>query len=95
MQGLLLKENKKIPIYFRRWQNYLLKWDKINKTNQNKLNTCLSFIYSIKNIDKVIIGFESLDNLKKVIKFKKVKIPSNFTYVDKNFYLPANWKNKI
>jgi aryl-alcohol dehydrogenase-like predicted oxidoreductase len=63
---------------------------------------CLGFVNSNKYIDKIIIGVDSLDNLKEnICNYHKLSnMPINyqqftsFSVTDENIILPFNWKNE-
>ena len=42
------------------------------------MDGCLNFAFSRKKVDKVIIGFDSIDQLKKILNYKKSKIQYNY-----------------
>jgi len=76
LQGLLLadEENlpKKLSENIRIWKIWH-QW--INDNSLNKLQVCLSFILSIKEINEIIFGLGSFQNLVEIIHTDKIKIP--------------------
>ena len=95
LQGLLLLDKKRRPKYFKKWKNELSNWDNyIQKTNYDPVKVCIDFIDQIREIDKIIIGFNTVNQLEHIIKkFKEKKTLKffNFRSVDNNFLVPTNW----
>ncbi len=93
LQGLLLlkkKERKNFyihnKVFWESWDNYLL----VNKTKP--IDLCLNFILNEKNIDRIIIGVNSIDELKYILQFKKSKLSQNINFnVNKNLIDPRKW----
>jgi aryl-alcohol dehydrogenase-like predicted oxidoreductase len=58
------------------------------------LDLCLNFILTKKWVDKVIIGFNSINQLKKILKlnYYKVKIDqTKFCFLPKKALMPKYW----
>lgn len=94
LQGLLLKnlkfKNEKFSRYKNIWYT-LHSWLSINKYNiiDVCINDCLKY-----NFDTIVIGFENLQQLKRVINHNKIdnlRLPSNFSSNDINLINPAMW----
>ena len=72
LKGLLLKD--KLPNKFKKWQNI---WSKIRvlKKNEkiNNLALCLQFIKRYSKIDKIVVGVDSLKQIKEILKELKSK----------------------
>ncbi len=95
LQGILLLNQEEVPKKFSKWKKIWLKWDKLtNRDKLEKMNACLSFILNLKQIDKLIIGVNSFEQLKEIIyKFqykKKYSKISSFTN-DINLINPTLW----
>ena len=99
LQGLTLKNSKNI-------NNNLLKkkllfFEKhIKKLNTDKLTESVNFVKNNKYIDKFVIGFENLKQLKSLIEiFNKKKIMDikykKFAIKNKNIIDPRKWKKKF
>ncbi len=58
----------------------------------NPLDLCLNYVMSFK-IDKIVIGFSNLNNLKQIISYKKVKNLDykKFSNINNKFLDPRNW----
>ena len=69
LQGKKKKKNINVPKYFKKnkifknWEYWCLK----NKIS--KIQTCINFISSQKNIDKIVIGANSINEIKQVKNF--------------------------
>lgn len=73
LQGLLLEDKipKKFITYNRKF-NQLDSWVKLN--NISKLDACIQYVLKFPEIDKIVVGFNSLDQLKQIVsRFKKKK----------------------
>ena len=81
LQGLLLQSYENIPKKFDNWSNILKKWSLLcKKNNVSKLDACLNFIKSFNNISYVIVGFENINQMEKIIKsFRSSKKRVNFS----------------
>ena len=51
---------------------------------KNKLNLCLSHVFSHKEIDKFIIGIDNLDQLKEICKILKILTLKKYTHYQTN-----------
>jgi aryl-alcohol dehydrogenase-like predicted oxidoreductase len=68
MKGLLLASDNKILRKFSRFEFFLEKFDKwCNKNRITKLQAAINFIKTVKNIDGVVVGVDSVDQLKNII----------------------------
>jgi aryl-alcohol dehydrogenase-like predicted oxidoreductase len=77
LQGVLLMSKKKRPPYFYKFKNIFTKWDRIcNFDCKQRIRACVTLIKNNKNIDKIIVGFDNLQNIKDFIYYFKSK--SNF-----------------
>ena len=59
-----LKKLKKLIIIWK-------KWLEVNKIDP--IDACLNHALQNKKIDKIVIGFDSIDNFKEILKYKKKK----------------------
>lgn len=70
LQGLLLMSNKERPRYFNKFRHILKKWDSICDFNyEQKISRCINFVKNTKNIDGIVAGFDSLQNIKDFVYF--------------------------
>ncbi len=97
LQGLLLKEYKKIPKYFKNrklfyeWENWC------HKNNISKIQCCVNFISNQKYIDKIVVGPNSIEEILDIKKhFKKItnNFPKKIFSNDINLIDPRRWKQK-
>ena len=94
LQGKLLENPQKLN-YFKKWSELFDEIDNWHKKNKiSKLESCLGFIFRNRSIDKIIIGVDSLKEIKQIFRIKKLKkiktyFPSNN---DKNLIDPRMWK---
>ncbi len=96
LKGLLLLSSLNRPFYFNKWKKELSMWDIYIHNNQlDRIQVCLDFINSNKEIDNFIIGFDSLDQFNEILeknKTKKTKNFYNFKFLDEKILIPSNWK---
>jgi aryl-alcohol dehydrogenase-like predicted oxidoreductase len=101
LQGLLLMEKEKRPSFFKPVNKQLNRVSSVcYELNISAEVLCLSFLYHNNNIDRIIIGVDSINQLKKnSLSFKhahQIKIPDellNELIIDDNkFILPYNWE---
>ena len=79
LQGLLLKNQNKIPKKFLKFSAEFKKWFVwLKKNNISNLNACLNFVYNQKIAAKVVVGLENYNQLSQILKFKKDKKNLNF-----------------
>ena len=97
LQGILISKYNNLPMNFSSIKDYLFKFNNKLKANRiTPIQACLSFIYNIKEIDKIIIGVSSLKEFKEILKSnKKKKLNKNFfrqfKLNDSNILNPVNW----
>ena len=100
LQGLFFKNPKKIDFQFKSIKEKLILLTKLAKDNDTSVaSICLNFVHENEYIDKVIIGVDSLNNLKDNLSsinkrnytnryfdiLKKMKVD------DENIIIPSNW----
>ena len=95
LQGVLLNKSGKFS-----GSKELLKYKRfLNKQKIKPINSCLDFVLNNKNIDKVIIGVKSKDELDEII---NIKLKNNYKFYNslktenKDIIDPRRWsKNKV
>jgi len=97
LQGLLVKNNYKIPAHLKDLKNNVKIWKNwVKEQNISQLNACLQFAFCTKEINKFVIGFNKFDEFKEIINFKKKNL--NFKEIrfktKKNVIDPRTW-NKL
>ena len=97
LQGLLLMKKKELNPYFNNWSSLFEEWEKWNEKNHiTKLEACLKYVVMFKEIDKYIVGIDSLQHLQEIIKilnsknFKKV--PIALSSKEQALINPSKWK---
>ena len=97
LQGLLLMEQKNIPIKFKKWSNLFIDWHEwLIKNDISPAQGCLSFLNSINEIDKVIVGVENVKQLQELINYSSVQSITEFPNLicnDEQLINPSNWKD--
>jgi len=92
LQGLLLRKWNELPSELKFLKNYWKKIDKKLKLNDiDKYQACVNFVTNL-DVDKVVVGFDNEDQLKKLLNVKKIKkrIP-HFNIPNKKFIDPIYW----
>jgi aryl-alcohol dehydrogenase-like predicted oxidoreductase len=95
LQGLLLMSRKDRPDMFNTWSilwDNLEKW--IAKNDMTPLQASLAFALDDTRISKVIIGVETVDQLKEILsfeKFSRLKFPENLSTTDLKLIDPSQW----
>ena len=98
LQGLLLMPHSNIPNKFSNWDSVWMKWN--NWLSDNKVSAvhaCLSFVESFKEVDKIIVGVDSLNHFEQIIQaMRKLPIKNviNIESQDELLINPSNWKVK-
>ena len=97
LQGLLLMPVNSIPSYFSPIKHkFEMLQANADDLSVSKLDLLLSFVMSIKEIDQIIVGVNSLSQLKEIINAREIKMNSkdykNYA-VDSPVYVnPSMWK---
>ena len=96
LQGLLLMNPPNRPAYFNRWQPIWTEWEKWLYTNNlTALQACLSFVLSDPDIDRVVVGVDSLSQLQEILAattIEVVKPPDKLCCDDPDLINPARWQ---
>ena len=102
LQGLFFVEPDKLSSNFESIKGFLQDIHQFAKDYSiNAAMLCLGFAYANKNVSYIVIGIDSLDNLKENISnyslLKDITLPYNslkkFAVNDENIILPYNWRN--
>jgi len=96
LQGALLLPKNKIPKELNNWAHIWRKWDDWLKTNDiDPIHACLSYVKSIKGIDKIIIGIDSLEQIMTIVEKYNKKSLIDFPDISSDDHLlinPSNWQ---
>ena len=95
LQGLLLMDEKVRPPQFKPWKKILTAWDNwLMDMQLTPVEASLNHALSFPHISKVIVGVDTLNQLKNIIASVKepyIKIPDNLNTTDCQLINPANW----
>ena len=94
LQGLLVAQNIHLPKRLNKLGKAILKWNLwLSEKNINPVHACLDFVLRNKNIDKIVVGLNSINNFKDILKFKRTN--ANFDKfiikIDKSLLDPRTW----
>lgn len=93
LQGLLLMDE--LPMYFNTWSNLWIEWQRWKKKNPNQdLAACLSYPLSFSEVERVIIGIDSLSQLKQLLEIKNllpIECLPNLNCEMDDLINPSNW----
>lgn len=68
LQGLLLMPASLRPAKFESWANIWQEWDRwLESAQLTPLQACVLYLQSISSIDKIIVGIDSLNQLKEIL----------------------------
>jgi aryl-alcohol dehydrogenase-like predicted oxidoreductase len=68
LQGLMLIPDSRRPAKFRRWQGIWLEWERwLNEVGLTPLQACLRYALSVEEVEKVVVGVDSVDQLNQVL----------------------------
>ena len=95
LQGLLLMNHADIPKEFVRWSGIFKSWHQwLEENNVSALSASLAFTYSFPEIDRVVVGADSQNQLLEIINaannLVKTDLP-NLACEDESLINPSNW----
>lgn len=95
LQGLLLLPPEQRPRKFLRWSDVWTEWDRwLAVTGLTPLEACIRYAYSRPNIDKLVIGTDSVAQLRAVVASVSDNLPNlpMFSALkDNRLVNPARW----
>jgi aryl-alcohol dehydrogenase-like predicted oxidoreductase len=95
MQGLLLMSELQRPRKFSRWDGLWKAWDQwLKETQQTPLQACLRHALAVPEIEKVVVGVDSVTQLKQIIEASKgtcEPAPPGLLMTDKDLLNPSHW----
>ena len=94
LQGLLLKEKHELPSKFLKYKNLWKKYYSwLQQNNLNSLEACINFILRKKEISRMVLGVESIFQLKKIllISAKNIKFPDFTENIEEELIDPRKW----
>ncbi len=95
LQGLLLMKLNQRPEKFSRWNDLWSEWDTWLEDNHiSALKACLNFALSYKQINRIVVGVDSLSHLEGILENIEGKFPvtpSSLISNDSNLLNPSCW----
>ena len=95
LQGLLLMSSKNRPDKFKRWEPLWNKWHAwLSEVDMSPLQACLGYVLSELEIDRGIVGVDSLEQLREILNATKnieYEIPEFLHCTDIDLINPARW----
>lgn len=96
LQGLLLMRRNQIPSKFEAWATLWDSWAlELEENNLSAAAACLSYPRSLPEVDRVVVGVDSVEQLKTLIAASQIKLPlHNFSFMtseDQMLINPSNW----
>jgi aryl-alcohol dehydrogenase-like predicted oxidoreductase len=95
LQGLLLMPASLRPAKFESWVNIWQEWDRWLESSQlTPLQACVRYLQSISSVDKIIVGIDSLSQLKEILiatQGRLQSLPEFKTEQIENLINPARW----
>ena len=97
LQGLLLMPRTTIPTYFLPIKEKIELFSKsAQELSLSKLELALGYVMGINEIDKIVVGVNTIEQLREIIEATQVKVnPMKFTDVsidDQSYTNPSLWK---
>lgn len=95
LQGLLLMSPNDIPCKFSTWSGLWSKWHQwLSENNVLALQASLAFPLSFSEIDRVVVGADSVNQLAQILNVAHSQKRNNFPEIcseDQNLINPINW----
>jgi len=77
LQGLLLMPLKKRPQKFNRWLHIWNQWEYwLDEAGLTPFQACLAYVFSVKDVDRIIFGVDSLKQLKELLNAVNTGLPN-------------------
>jgi len=97
LQGLLLMNENRIPLKFKKWNHLFEKWHSFLDDNKiNALDACLALVLNNDNFNKIIVGIDNIHQLEEISlsfhNIKNIQIPEYLSCTDLNLINPQNWQ---
>lgn len=97
LQGLLLMPKDAVPAKFSQWNDLLQNWQNwLAINNLSAVQACLAYPFSFPEIDRVVVGVDSIKQLKQIIDAAASTMSLEFPDIEsseENLINPANWSN--
>ena len=96
LQGLLLMPNSVRPAAFQRWQPLWTAWDRWQaQSGQTAVRACLAFVLSHPEVDRVVVGVDSLRQLEDILTTDieaSMPPPDDLVSGDLDLIDPSRWR---
>ena len=77
LQGLLLMPSDQRPAKFALWPEIWVEWSRwLEQTGLTPLQACLAYVLGVAEVDKVVVGVDSLKQLNQIFIASKAVLPS-------------------
>jgi len=97
LQGLLLMSYEQVPREFDKWSKIWKDWKNWKDNNVfTNLEACLAYPLSFAEVDKLIVGIESVEQLKQIMEsVKKIAVSElpDLSSDEEQLINPSKWKN--
>ncbi len=97
LQGLLLMRSADRPEKFNRWQSLWDRWQQwLATTKLTPLQACLRHALAQPEIDRVIVGVDSLNQLKEILSANEgviPEVPAELRANDRDLINPSRWNS--
>lgn len=95
LQGLLLMTSSQRPVKFAPWSEIWLEWSRwLERTGLTPVQACLAYVLDVVEVDKIIVGVDSLMQLNEILYASQTVLPSlpNWPHsIDTKLINPAFW----
>ncbi len=95
LQGLLLMAPDQRPTKFTRWESLWVEWERwLGKTGLTPLQACLAYPLGVTEVDKVIVGVDSFEQLKEILESAHSTLPNLPNWlspIDPALINPSQW----
>ncbi|MEI6490943.1 MAG: aldo/keto reductase [Verrucomicrobiota bacterium] len=97
LQGLLLMSESERPKTFLRWKNLWTAWSAwLEQTHQSALEACLRFVLAHPEINRAVVGVDSLKQIQEICAAtsgEAPSVPSSIRSDDEELLNPSCWSN--
>ena len=95
LQGLLLMAADQRPEKFARWRTSWFEWTRwLGETGLTPLQACLGYALGVEEVDKVVVGVDSVKQLQEILVASHTVLPSlpNWPHpIDTDLINPGRW----
>lgn len=95
LQGLLLMPSGHRPAKFELWSEIWIEWSRLlERTGLTPLQACLAYVLGLTEVDRVVVGVDSLVQLEQIFIASKAVLPSLPDWpqsIDTQLINPALW----